>query len=1100
MIQSNFNLIGLLIAWIIIFSLTSSLSGFRIFTHNETNPFETIPRIRQYAKYFDGTVVIRIANRNSNKTSSSLDVWVKPVLSLRIIHPNGTVNEIEKDLEIPEFNWHITTSPDGAFLDPISIYALHKGFLHVSYFDASNPDDITTYEEWGRLLIAWIIIFSLTSSLSGFRIFTHNETNPFETIPRIRQYAKYFDGTVVIRIANRNSNKTSSSLDVWVKPVLSLRIIHPNGTVNEIEKDLEIPEFNWHITTSPDGAFLDPISIYALHKGFLHVSYFDASNPDDITTYEEWGRIIDWNGNLYDKVKFSKAYIENGIWYPSVTSIVANIDPKKGFIRTAGINETYIKWQQYMIDNSFNFKNLSEGNIALPPNTSTIINTIATVDGGYSIIMGNSTNSTNSDSLFEIYATVYDLKIGYNDTQFSAKLLYQLPLPNITISNMFCGISSTGVGQFCTLGVIQNVTQNNVTSSKNYYLKLDFLLSGSVTKITPISNLPELPSNSTTGWLVESIPFGGYLFFGYFLDAANNTNAYGYYFNESANEFDKWDFPEPLVLNSRGTLIILPNNTLLASPIETLNTWSFNTTVMPNYSGNMDHGYSNILVDSTSPSINANISNISTLTDMGNITITYYEPVELSDGNIWIYRIDNSINNNNDNVTRQFVNSHNNEFCYISDNGLTVTIKVIRSTFSYPSSKFYVKVDNNFVRSKVFGEPLMGINDNIWNFNTNPREETFADTVSGVMRLTAEGTEYYENLNSTGKDQFFTNLHLELSKIIPVNIKRLSSNKKTQVDNTLPSRQIFISLDIESSEERSVASIIDDLNDMIKYKIITSIGLFPTTKYLDEDYGFKPKQNLWDKYKFRFLSVILVIAILVVLFLIAQERESKGRNIAVLKLGLIIFDFVMDILFVSENGKVIEVLYIPSIIFLTVPIAVNTIWAFYVISDENKSKTFFDWFTKHEKVASLFTVISSADIEVLSILHSNAAGFKFFQAPISTNGKNRIFWASCLTVFIEDMPQVIIQILYQQSVVTYDIIPLLTLVSSSLSLLINIVGRLFQAINSCQSETLEFDGTPSAERNFTSDESISYSIDAVEENSNDKKSGLVSFVLEIFCM
>ncbi|RHZ74550.1 hypothetical protein Glove_221g77 [Diversispora epigaea] len=887
------------------------------------------------------------------------------------------------------------------------------------------------------LLIAWITIFSLTSSVSGFGTFTHNETNSYETSPLLYQYGKYIDGTVVIRIINRNPYKPSNSTE-WLRPVLSLRIIHPNGTDNEIDKDLEIQEFNWQIF-SIAGVNQSPISIYALQRGYLIVRYFKASNLDDITTYEEWGRIIDWNSNLYDEVNLGGAYIQGDEWFPSVTTIVPNIDPAKGFIRIAGGgNATHVEWQQYMIGDSFNLIKLQEGNITLPQDGNSVFNTIATVDEGYSIIMANSTFSINSSNPFEFYVTVYYFKIGYNETQSSApapKLLYQSNLLNVTVFSMNCDISSSGIGQVCTLTITQNDTF--------YYVKLDFLISGSVTKITPLNNLPELPSNFTTGWLTESIPYGGYLIYGYFLNATTNQiNTYGFYYDEIENKFQGWEFPEPSVLNDRGILLTLPNNTLLVSQIESNNTWSFLTTDIPNYSGNPDHGYSNLLVDSTYPSINVSIPNISNLTDMGNIRITYYLPVELSDRNIWIYRIDDSSNNN---VTRQFVNGNNDEFCSISDNGLTVTIKVIRSTFSDPNSQFYVKVDNNFVRSKVYGEPLMGINDNIWNFYTNSNVEIYAgtDTVSGVMRLTAEGTEYYENLLSIGKDQFFTDLHLELSKIIPVNIKRLSSNKKTQVDNTLPNRQIFISLNIQSSDiEKSVKSIIDDLNDMIKYKSITSISLFPTTKYLDEDFGFQPKQSFWVKYKWVFLGVIFALGILALLFFLASKKDSKP--------------------FHQQQ----------CVILLTVPTVVKTVWAFYIIFDEKKSENFRNWFTKYVKVALIFAVLSGADIEALSILHSNIAGFEFFNAPFSPKGKNKIFWASCLYIFVEDIPQVIIQSVLVELVHKGFTVSDGAMDISCRGLTIQAtMGRtvgLFQTINICRQRSLAI---PANERNFTSDES-----------------------------
>ncbi|RHZ82304.1 hypothetical protein Glove_109g196 [Diversispora epigaea] len=902
---------------------------------------------------------------------------------------------------------------------------------------------------------AWITIFSLTLLVSCLEIFRHNETNSFETNPQIWQYGKYFDGTVVVRIINENPNVTSLSNEIWVRPVLSLRIIYPNGKVSEMDIDLEIPEFNWHIT-QVDGYMLDPVNIFSLQKGYLLVTYFNNSNPDDMNTYEEWGDIIDWYGNLYGKVSFGRAYIENGKWYPSATNIVTNVDPEKGFIRTSARNATYIEWQQYTVDDAFNFIKLSYGNLPFLPNI-TAFNVMGTVDEGYSIIMGTSTNSSN-DSPLEISAVVYALTKGYNDRQFCApKLIYQSNLANITISDIFSGISSTGIGQVCTL----NITQNFVTGSRNYYVKLNFLSSGSVTEIIPF-NLPELLSNTTTGWLVENIPYGGYLFYGRFPDANNGTKVYVYYFDEYANKFISWSSLEPMVLNLRGIFIILPNNTMLLSQIEDFNSWSFSTVNIPKLT-NINNDYLNFQVNSTRPLINDSIFNSSNLTDMGYISITYYEPVELSDGNISIYKIDGSDNN----IIRQFVNGiKSSDFCSISDDGLTITVKVIKSTFSNPNSQYYVKVGSNFARSQAYKESLMGIY-NIWKFNTIPiQDETYAGTASGVLRLTAEGTERYENLNSTGKDQFFANLHLELSKIIPVNITRLSSNGKTQVDTNIPSRQMLISLNIESSKDER-----------------------------NEDFGFTPKRNLWDEYKWRFLGVILVFLILIVLLLIAKKMESKGRNMAILQFGLIIFDFVMDVLFVSNNGKVIEVLYIPSVVFLTVPIGINTIWAFYIISDENKSKTFLDWFIRHEKVASLFTVLSSADIEILSILHSNMAGFKFFQAPISSKGKNRIFWASCLTIFFEDIPQVIIQIKYHYSVVKYNIIPLLTLVSSCLSLLINIVGRMFQAINSRQSGTVKYDSTqsqddfeslqqlptPVTEGNSTPEESTSHSIDVKEE-------------------
>jgi hypothetical protein len=97
-------------------------------------------------------------------------------------------------------------------------------------------------------------------------------------------------------------------------------------------------------------------------------------------------------------------------------------------------------------------------------------------------------------------------------------------------------------------------------------------------------------------------------------------------------------------------------------------------------------------------------------------------------------------------------------------------------------------------------------------------------------------------------------------------------------------------------------------------------------------------------------------------------------------------------------------------VFVVIPIGINTILAFYIIAQENKEQKFYEWFTDNRKVASVFTVLAGADIEVLSILHSKLAGFQFFNAPISVEAESKIFWGALLNIFTEDIPQVIIQV------------------------------------------------------------------------------------------
>ena len=97
--------------------------------------------------------------------------------------------------------------------------------------------------------------------------------------------------------------------------------------------------------------------------------------------------------------------------------------------------------------------------------------------------------------------------------------------------------------------------------------------------------------------------------------------------------------------------------------------------------------------------------------------------------------------------------------------------------------------------------------------------------------------------------------------------------------------------------------------------------------------------------------------------------------------------------------------------FVTLPIAINTILAFYIITQENSSnQKFYQWFIKNGKIASVFTVLAGADIEALNILHSNLLDVELFRAPFSKKAKDIITRGGYLNIFTEDIPQVIIQV------------------------------------------------------------------------------------------
>jgi len=86
--------------------------------------------------------------------------------------------------------------------------------------------------------------------------------------------------------------------------------------------------------------------------------------------------------------------------------------------------------------------------------------------------------------------------------------------------------------------------------------------------------------------------------------------------------------------------------------------------------------------------------------------------VDLSDGNITIFQ-----KNDRKNI-RQIISGNNKEYITLSDDGdgTTVNVTIIESTFNNFDESYYVSIDNNFVKSRSYQEPLYGLNEDVWSF------------------------------------------------------------------------------------------------------------------------------------------------------------------------------------------------------------------------------------------------------------------------------------------------------------------------------------------------------------------------------------------------
>ncbi|CAG8746478.1 5903_t:CDS:2, partial [Dentiscutata heterogama] len=177
-------------------------------------------------------------------------------------------------------------------------------------------------------------------------------------------------------------------------------------------------------------------------------------------------------------------------------------------------------------------------------------------------------------------------------------------------------------------------------------------------------------------------------------------------------------------------------------------------------------------------------------------------------------------------------------------------------------------------------------------------------TKTGLLRLTNEGSLYYEMLDETNKTYFFDILLYQLAQSIPIPQSRLiRTNEKVQTDYTARTYQILFEISILKTynlSEKSSESILNDLDVLIKNKYITPINQNNFTKFLDELYGIKEQASLLDQLKLPLILFAILFCLIAAIILYSYIKRKKGNKFAIITPIIIIVDFIADITFIKQ--------------------------------------------------------------------------------------------------------------------------------------------------------------------------------------------------------
>ncbi|CAG8433374.1 8104_t:CDS:10 [Ambispora gerdemannii] len=526
-------------------------------------------------------------------------------------------------------------------------------------------------------------------------------------------------------------------------------------------------------------------------------------------------------------------------------------------------------------------------------------------------------------------------------------------------------------------------------------------------------------------------------------------------YTKDGDFFSLWDFPEQISEQFTPIYGIFPNDTVWQMTQSVNGTWSILSTQfdLPN----SKNTYENPFI----VSMNVDTRN--------NISITFNKSIELSTGTITIYQKNSSgttdTDYNNNDILRQKVSIQSGEsssFIALDEDGKTMYLKVLTSTFNRPSENYYLVMQSNFVKLVKTGEPLLGIRKD-FNALVPPQDKVRKqdEPISGLLRLTTDGSQYLDSRNSKkDKEKFFSDLKLQLAKSIPVDPSRLSISSKCQYDpKSNGGKRTLFSIKITNEGTQTLRNtnidISNDLNTLIKYKNVSPISEYPLTKYLDDEYGFVENESLWEPFG---LFAIIGIVLLLVLFIFAYRVNSEAANMLIFFVALILLDFALDVTFLVKHGKDVSWLFLPSLLVLIISAGINFVGTTIILVRETtESQLFSKWFRNNTDIAILLALFGTVDVEIVRLLWSNLFDAKIFKAPVSDRTRAVIFWMSSLSLIIEDIPQLVFQVLYQTNSVKYSIIPLMTLVTSIIIVAHNVFGRCFLAANHLCMLTLHLD-------------------------------------------
>ncbi|CAG8709799.1 16278_t:CDS:2, partial [Acaulospora morrowiae] len=835
--------------------------------------------------------------------------------------------------------------------------------------------------------VALYVVICLVPMIKALRIYNFTEPSEFGPLYPINVFA-YPDRTIGIRLTNRFSCPQQPT-------TFALRFLDPNGALNAQNLNFTFPIINF--------CPINRIRIFTLPDNYLLIRYWKVIDNSSI---QYAGLIVSMDGEIIDP----ELQLSNTLSIPNTThpNSVATLNfAQKGILYVSIYDQLSINWTRYVWDsNRGSLTQLSHDVIKSPRNFQIDdAKCFTTIDGGFGVVYSASLTpqSVTANATFPnpVTALVFMTFMRLGENNFSStSIIYETTYPQVRISIRSCQqnhVDHPGYVCFIRVRAAANLTAGN--SAWDFWRMISFFSTGTLISTLDLANNLIFDSS---GIILINYTRADSLYYGGFLMTGTNQANYsqGSIYDKDGNFIQDWGIDS---LN--GTIFSILNNNTIFAAVPAQNNLGDSWELYSNdISPLANSTYMNPTIVSAYPPVNESIP-----LALKSINVTYNIEVTPSLANISIYQRTNTGLGVVDFLRQTLPASSPN----VRFNDSVVSIDVLSCTFNQQGQIYFVVIDGNFAKAKEFNEPLLGVGNGTWMFRTKTgNNNSFTDDVDVIARLSSSASAFFVALSVSERHNFLNEMLISFSETIPANISRLSIMDRFQYDGESKRAQILLKMTIRSTRDLSQMNsmqIYEDMNMLVTNKSITSLMFYNSTASLDSDYGVLRLQNLWEKYRYHFAVVICVIFVSLVIVFLAHNRYPQGKSMSLFKFILVIADFVLDGIFLFDYVEDVPRLYFPYLGIILAAMSFNFFITMFIFFREFYGNTpFHQWMKKRKTIPFVFFLLGYVDLESLNLICSKVARFKIFQAPLTSTATRWIYLGSLVSVFMEDIPQLVI--------------------------------------------------------------------------------------------